>query len=66
MTGTTPGGRSIDDVAAGHGSVATLLKPPYLSLLRSQCGVPFLAGARGLTAPLRRYTSTGGFGIQYG
>ena len=41
--------------------MATLLKPPYLSLLHEPVRrvVPSLAGARGLTAPLRRYTSNG-------
>jgi hypothetical protein len=56
-----PGGRSIDDVAVGRGSVATLLKPLDLSVLHEPVRrvVSCLAGARGLTAPLRRYTSNG-------
>ncbi len=61
MTGDDSRDRSIDDVAAEHGSVATFLKPLYLCLLREPVRrvVPCLAGARGLTAPLRRYTSNG-------
>jgi hypothetical protein len=49
------------NVAARHGFVATTLNPLYRSLLHEPVGhaVPFLAGARGLTAPLRRWTSNG-------
>jgi hypothetical protein len=60
MTGDTPRGRSIDDVAAGYGLLATLLKPyPSVHQETVRRGVPFRAGARGVKAPLRRYTCDG-------